>query len=98
MLTYESLRSFAATLDGQVLRTSAQQKRFTLNLLDNGFEYVPKSSNKPRRTTKEMVERALERYNESRSLAPGHYSDITVDASYLMRLIEMKIQADRQRS
>lgn len=96
MITYESLRKFAVTLDGTVLRTSARQARFTFNLLDDGFEYVPKSTNKPRRMKKETVERVLSRYNASPSLAPGHYGDITVDASYLMRLIELKARLDRQ--
>jgi len=60
---------------------------------DVGFHYIPESTGKARIQENRYIERVIERYNEKRSLSPGGYNDLTVNASYLLAVIEKFINA-----
>ena len=88
MITYDALIRFAKTLEGQTLETSAQHKRFTVEVGQNKLVFILASGSE-RPNSKPYTERVLERYNATQSLKPGDYLDLTVNASYLTRLLEM---------
>jgi hypothetical protein len=88
-LNFISLRGYIKrNLIGRKIKTLARQKVFTVKVSSNGLIYTPNSTGKPRPHGQKFVERFLERYNITRSLSPSNYTDISVNASYLLAIIE----------
>ena len=90
-ITLQGLRAFARSLHGMELQTKARGKRFRFLVEDHGFTYVPMTSQEPRPQNNKNIEAVLDRYNQSGSLRPGDYADISVYASYLLVVIERYI-------
>ncbi len=90
------LIQFAKTLKGQPLETSAQRKQFSVEVVGNGLIFILASGN-VRPSNKPYTERVLERFNATQSLKPGDYQDLSVNASNLLRLLEM-MTSERTRS
>jgi len=97
MVSYESLQDYVKGIEGKPLYTLARRRKFTARCGDDGLEYIPTSTGKPRRESRSVVERVLERYNRTGSLSPGDYQDITANASYLMALTATLVSYDNLR-
>jgi hypothetical protein len=94
MITYDAYIRFAKTLEGRTLQTRAQRKRFIVQVEGNNISFTPETR-KPRNCNKASTEKVLARFNQTKSLSPGHYLDITANASYHMRILEMMTSEKR---
>src|SRR5262245_31627011 len=86
-ISFDELRSFATRLDGQTLVTRFRGLKFHFHVTQDGFEYTPESTGKRRRQEFRYAERVLTRYNETRSLHPVDYNDISINASYFLAVL-----------
>jgi len=85
-MTYEQLLALARSVDGEAIET-VTGKRFTVGVyLDCPF-FTPESSGRGQSDGRRAAERFLERYNETGSLRPSDYSDVTRNASYYVGLL-----------
>jgi hypothetical protein len=85
-ITYAEMLALARRLEGQTLET-VTGKKFTVGIyLDCPF-FTPASSGRGQSDGRKAAERFLVRYNESGSLRPGDYADITRNASYFVGLL-----------
>ena len=82
-----SIRAFARTLEGKPLVTQVRGHGFRLEVTRGGFIYTPESTGKARPEQDKIIERVLARYSETKSLRPGDYQDLTVNASYLLAIV-----------
>jgi len=62
-------------------------KRFTVGIYRDCPFFTPSSSGYGQSDGRRAAERFLARYNESGSLRPGDYADVTRNASYFIGLI-----------
>ena len=85
-MTYEELLELARKNQGQALET-VTGKRFTVGIYRDCPFFTPASSGNGQSDGRRAAERFLERYNESGSLKPGDYADVTRNASYFIGLI-----------
>jgi hypothetical protein len=85
-LTYEGLLKLARAAEGRTLET-VTGKKFTVGIYRDGLFFTPASSGYGQADGRPPAERFIERYNETRSLRPGHYADLTRNASYLIGLL-----------
>ena len=86
-LTYEDLLGFARDAEGQTLKT-VTGKEFTVGTYRDGLFFTPASSGYGQADGRKPVERFVERYNETGSLRPGDYAQVTRNASYLIGLLK----------
>jgi hypothetical protein len=89
------LKAYARSLAGQTLETMTQRKQFTVDVSATGFTFTPASTAKPRTRSDRKVQRVLERYHEQRSLRPMDYQDMTVNASYILTILQRYLDARR---
>jgi hypothetical protein len=85
-LTYEELLDLARRNEGRALET-VTGKRFTVGIYRDCPFFTPTSSGYGQSDGRKAAERFLRRYNETGSLKPGDYSDVTRTASYFIGLI-----------
>jgi hypothetical protein len=86
-MTFEELLNLASRLEGKELET-VTGKKFTVGVyLDCPF-FTPQSSGRGQSDGRKAAERFLDRYNETRSLRPGDYADVTRNASYFVGLLQ----------
>lgn len=91
-LTYDDLVEMARRSQGKRLET-VTGKAFTVGIARTGeIFFTPSSSGYGQSDGRRAAERFLTRYNESGSLRPGEYGDVTRNASYF---IGMLIHASR---
>lgn len=93
-LTADDLLRFATTLEGEPLTTLERRARFTVHVVPAGLEITPASSGKTRLVSREIVQRVCDEFERSRSERPGHYQEITFDASYLLAIIDRYRRAE----
>ncbi len=87
-IDYNSLKYFVKTLEGQPLKTGVKKREFYVRLTEKGFEYIPKSTNKPRLQPIKFIEQFLDHFHKTESFQVKNYTDISRNASYLLVLIE----------
>lgn len=92
-ITLQELKQYSKSINQTTLETRARHNKFLFSVDDVGFHYIPESTGKPRIQENRYIERVIERYNEKRSLSPRDYNDLTVNASYLLAVIEKFINA-----
>jgi hypothetical protein len=85
-VTYEELLALARAAEGRTLET-VTGKRFTVGIYRDCPFFTPESSGYGQSDGRKAAERFLARYNETGSLRPGDYSDVTRNASYFIGLI-----------
>jgi hypothetical protein len=85
-LTYDQLLALARAAEGETLET-VKGKKFTVGIYRDGLFFTPASSGWGQADGRKPVERFIERYNETGSLRPGAYGDLTRNASYLVGLL-----------
>lgn len=85
-MTYEELLELAGRYEGQPLKT-VTGKTFTVGTyLDTPF-FTPESSGRGQSDGRKAAKAFLARYNETGSLRPGDYADVTRNASYYVGLL-----------
>ena len=85
-MTYQELLELARRCEGEVLET-VTGKEFRVGIyLDCPF-FTPASSGRGQSDGRKAAERFLARYNETGSLRPGDYADVTRNASYIIGMI-----------
>jgi hypothetical protein len=86
-LTYDDLVELARRSQGTRLET-VTGKAFTVGIARTGeIFFTPASSGYGQSDGRKAAERFLVRYNESGSLRPGEYGDVTRMASYFIGML-----------
>jgi hypothetical protein len=86
-MTYEELLDLARRLEDQPLTTVTGQE-FTVGVyLDCPF-FIPASTGRGRSDGPKAARAFLARYNETGSLRPADYADVTRNASYFIGLLK----------
>jgi hypothetical protein len=83
---YEELLALARAAEGRTLET-VTGKRFTVGIYRDCPFFTPESSGYGQSDGRKAAERFLARYNETGSLRPGDYADVTRNASYFIGLL-----------
>lgn len=89
----QELKEYAKSINITTLETRSRHNKFLFFVDDKGFHYTPESTKKPRTQENRYMDLVLERFNEKRSLSPKDYNDLTMNASYLLAVIEKYINA-----
>lgn len=85
-MTFEELLKLARRYEGKTLET-VTGKKFRVGIyLDSPF-FTPMSSGRGQSDGRKAAEKFVARYNETGSLRPGDYADVTRNASYFIGLI-----------
>lgn len=85
-LTYHELLRLATAARGQTL-TTVTGRRFAVGVANEQPFFTPESSGWGQADGRKAAERFVERYNETASLRPGDYADVTRNASYFIGLL-----------
>lgn len=85
-MTYEELLDLARRLQGKTLETVTGRK-FTVGIAVDCPFFTPASSGYGQSDGRKAAERFLARYNETGSLRPGEYADVTRNASYFVGML-----------
>jgi len=87
-MTYEELIELARRLEGQTLET-VTGRRFTVGVstAEHCPFFTPASSGYGQSDGRKAAQRFLERYNETGSLRPVDYRDVTRNASYYVGML-----------
>jgi hypothetical protein len=85
-VTYEELLQLAGRNEGRTLET-VTGKKFRVGIYRDCPFFTPASSGYGQSDGRKAAERWLARYNESGSLRPGDYADVTRNASYFIGLV-----------
>jgi hypothetical protein len=86
IVNYQQLLALARQHTGQRLET-VRGTKFTVGVYMDCPVFVPESTGLGRSDGRKAAERFLVRYNDTGSLHPGDYSDVTRNASYFIGLI-----------
>lgn len=85
-MTYDELLDLARRCEGAILET-VTGRTFTVGIyLDCPF-FTPASTGNGQSDGRKAAERFLARYNETGSLRPADYADVTRNASYFVGLL-----------
>ncbi|MGZ8475170.1 MAG: hypothetical protein ACXWWQ_02955 [Candidatus Limnocylindria bacterium] len=85
-MTYDELLALARRCEGKTLET-VTGKKFNVGVALECAFFTPASSGWGQSDGRKAAERFLERYNETGSLRPGDYSNLTRNASYYVGLL-----------
>ena len=85
-VTYDELLALAREQADQPL-TTVTGLEFTVGTYRDSLVFTPASSGIGQSDGRRAAERFLARFNRTRSLRPGDYSDVTRNASYLIGLL-----------
>jgi hypothetical protein len=85
-VTYDELLALARRLEGQSLETVTGRK-FKVGIYRDCPFFTPASSGWGQSDGRKAAERFVARYNETGSLRPGDYADVTRNASYLIGML-----------
>jgi hypothetical protein len=84
---------FCKSLEGQTLPTKGGNAKFVLSSVKNDcLYYNVVSTNKERHSNRKWIERVLNHYALTGSLRPVDYVDVTINASYTLKLMELYLQ------
>lgn len=93
-ISFEDFLAFSKTLDGKTLKTKALGKEFKFQVDKRGFIYIPASTGIPRLHTYKFLKPVFDRNMETKSFRPGHYVDISANASYALTIIDRYINRE----
>jgi hypothetical protein len=87
MIDINSFIEFCRSLVGSKIKTAGGQKQFVLSSAQYNKLCYKVSTGKTRTHTRERIKMVLDRYEKAKSLKPRDYQDISVNASYILPLI-----------
>jgi hypothetical protein len=85
-MTYDELLGLARRFADQPL-TTVTGREFIVGIYLDSIVFTPISSGVGQSDGRKAAERWLARFNETGSLRPGDYSDVSRNASYLIGLV-----------
>jgi len=85
-MTYEDLVAIARRFEGQTLET-VTGKRFKVGISPHELFFTPESSGYGQSDGRRAHERFVDRYNETGSLRPSDYAEVSRNATYLIGLL-----------
>ena len=85
-MTYEELLGLARRFEGHPL-TTVTGRTFTVGVYRDCPFFTPASSGFGQSDGRKAAEAFVARYNETGSLRPGDYGDVTRNASYFVGLV-----------
>jgi hypothetical protein len=85
-VTYQELLDLAKRFEDRPL-TTVTGKEFTVGIYLDSPVFTPASSGIGQSDGRKAAERFVARFNETGSLRPGDYADVTRNASYFIGLI-----------
>ena len=85
-MTYDELLALARRLEDQPLET-VTGRGFTVGVYRDSLVFTPTSSGIGQSDGRKAAERFLRRYNETGSLRPGDYADVSRNSSYIVGLL-----------
>jgi len=85
-MTYQELLDLARRNEGRDLMT-VTGRPFRVGIYRDCPFFTPASSGRGQSDGRKAAEAFLDRYNETGSLRPGDYSDVTRNASYFIGLL-----------
>jgi hypothetical protein len=85
-VTYEELVELARNLEGRTI-TTVTGREFRVGVYRECPFFIPESSGFGQSDGRKAAEAFLARYNETGSLRPGDYADVTRNASYLIGML-----------
>ncbi|MGH2382194.1 MAG: hypothetical protein ACRDG7_13370 [Candidatus Limnocylindria bacterium] len=88
-MTWDELLELARRCEGQTL-TTVTGKEFTVGIYGDCPFFTPASSGYGQSDGRKAGERFLERYNQTGSLRPGDYTNVTRNASYYLGMLERR--------
>jgi hypothetical protein len=92
-ISFNRFMDFCKSLEGQTLPTKGGRAKFVLSLVESDcLYYTIVSTNKERHSKKSWIEKVLNHYAMTGSLRPVDYVDVTTNASYTLKLIELYLQ------
>lgn len=83
---YSELLKLARELEGKTLET-VSGKRFRVSTYRDDVVFIPESSGLGQSDGRKAGERFVARYNETGSLRPSDYADVTRNASYYIGML-----------
>lgn len=86
-MTRQQLSDFAKTQSGSTLATAGGRSTFKVEVLKTRLEFIIRTGNR-RQEPFGYVENFCREFLNIGSLRPGHYTDVTRNASYLLGLIK----------
>jgi hypothetical protein len=92
-MTYQELLQLARRHEGHDLAT-VTGKRFRVGVYRDCPYFTPESSGRGQSDGRKAAERFVARYNETGSLRPGDYGDVTRNASYFVALLLKERRVD----
>ncbi len=90
-IDFKAFKNHVKSLSGKTFQTGQQKKNFIVQFKKHKIHYIPKTTGKPRPHEDIYLKRVVDRFNETNSLMPKDYVDITLNASYTVALIEQYI-------
>jgi len=91
-ISTDSFLRFCESLDGQELSTLARHRKFKVRVVDDGLEFTPHISKKPRHHSRQYVDGVLDHFEQSGSFMVTQYSGYTANASYMLALIDRYVK------
>ena len=88
-MTWDELLELARRCEGDTL-TTVTGKKFRVGVYRDCPFFTPASSGYGQSDGRRAGERFLERYNQTASLRPGDYADVTRNASYYVALVDRR--------
>lgn len=85
--------NFVRSIEGEELKTAAQNKTFTVRAVGDGIEYTPSSTGTPRAHPHRWLSRICDEFSRTNSFKPVDYQRITVNASYALAVIAKYLQS-----
>ena len=83
---------FIKSLNGHYALTIFRRKPFLIETTPNGFFYTPQSTGKTRFHDYDTLLKIVTMFNNSGSLHPGDYLDVTMNSSYSLALLKMYLE------
>jgi hypothetical protein len=87
-LSADGFLSFCKLRDGEELLTRHGGSAFKLRVVGDGVDYIPRSTNTPRRESKATIEAVLERFNQTGSFVTSEYEALTRNSSYTLTMLD----------
>ncbi len=86
-MTYDDLVALARRFEGEPIET-VTGRQFTVGVAGTGeIFFTPASSGWGQSDGRKAAERFVERYNQTASLRPSEYADVSRNASYFIGLL-----------